>query len=442
MEMVISSIEEDKRYLWFFHQLWDERSNMSSMFFAHKNLLFPKISALAGSDAIPPILDSNLPYLAYAKPVVEEINQRSAIAPNSVGEEAEEDTNENSAEEFLLGGVLSGADLKRLLAHVAILTIKKNPILLKLINDPNYDYATLLRETRDLQDVDVEAVVNELTIPPEGEVFNYFKRQPDETELDYLVKRFAKSIISRLLKDPLLMFRQLGILNVLNYHISLYVKDNLLSHLRKLGVSYRDYILIVNSLNTHELLENYGAAAWCDSCSQDNEPYLITSFSAFSPEDFAWNCPKCRQPMNSGIIYKPDAFLTDIIISNDGLLPVALAWLFKSNSLSWQYSVTNASYECDFLLNTPSKRILIEVKMWEVSSSDAVRSKIKAGIRQLMTHIHSVGDVDEGWLVHNAEATEDKNRTEGLLSIPLRVVSYREIPSHLGLLRQDLSVSN
>lgn len=66
--------------------------------------------------------------------------------------------------------------------------------------------------------------------------------------------------------------------------------------------------------------------------------------------------------MSVSSIYNIDGSLKKCVLFRDGLLAVALGWLFNQRKIKWDFSVHN-KYENDFICETQNGKILFECKM-------------------------------------------------------------------------------
>ncbi len=128
------------------------------------------------------------------------------------------------------------------------------------------------------------------------------------------------------------------------------------------------------------------------------------------------------------MVYVMDDLLYDLIESQDGLLGIALAWLFQQQGLDWRYSLPVPGGECDFLLLSHEK-IAIEVKMLDAQSS-SIESKLGEGVRQVESAARHFGAA-EAWVVHTlfsrptVTESKEESQTKGVQVAPFAVLEER-----------------
>lgn len=82
--------------------------------------------------------------------------------------------------------------------------------------------------------------------------------------------------------------------------------------------------------------------------------------------------------------------LNESIMFKDGMLAVALGWLFNRQEVKWQFSVHN-KYENDFVCDAKDGRMLFECKMHILPKDKrSLQGQIKQDITALTTHVETL----------------------------------------------------
>jgi len=391
---LVERLRSDPRYDPILREFWKEGSSVQELLGLPRERLLPRASAIL-STPIPSYFDVHLPYFPFAEPVSYEHPVAPADSQAPLETSSEGDENEEGEEEDPFD-FMSDQEMRRTIAHGIILAIRHNPALLKCTTAPEYDWNMLLRETKDLSEVNLDFL----------ESTDFFQRlqesaplkiTPEDKDVDKLMKRIAQHFAEPFRRDPLFLLRFFGEKLDRLGTVQGFIRDKLPAYLRLLGVSYVVYRDALQQLAKHDLLVSYGSVMACRTCETDGSPSVLFSFSKLRTDALHLECPRCGEPMEAAILYGIDDFLHDLITFPDGFLTIALGWLFEEARVEWRYSIPIPGGECDFLIRKEGQTAAIEVKMLDPRSRLA-SLRIQEGLGQAANAAKSL-DALEAWLV-------------------------------------------
>ncbi len=427
---LVDRVRSDQRYDSLLREFWKEGSSVQELLGLPHERLLPRASAIL-STPIPSFFDVQLPYFPFAEPV----SYEQPSAPSDVSEapvETQSEGDEADEDEEDPFGFFSDKEMQRTIAHGIILTIRHNPALVNCVIAPDYDWNMLLRETRDLSEVNLSFL----------ESTDFFQRlqesaplkiTPEDKDVDKFLKRIARHLTEPFRRDPLFLLRFFGEKLDRLGGVQGLIRDKLPSYLQLLGSSYTAYRDALQQLAKHDLLVSYGSVMACRKCEYDGLPYVLFSFSKLPTDALRPECPRCRESMEAAILYGIDDFLYELITFPDGFLTIALGWLFEQAGVEWRYSIPIRGSECDFLIRKGGRTVAIEVKMLD-SRSRMAGMRIQEGVRQAANAAKQL-DALEAWLVFKGPTTaglqSDLDKSPRAMS-GVRLVEFLRMPDLLG----------
>ena len=297
-------------------------------------------------------------------------------------------------------------DFKDVVAYFAIHFIRSNPNIKSLINAEKFDYQIMKEILKDYKNtIDFEAFGKE--------VESAFKT--DQGEIDSVIKSKIERLIIQMLSG--IMKNIEGITEItqkmmpnyiLPFHLSssLWLK-NLLS---RSGLSFQEYLNVLDELYRNRLIENKSTIFWCENCSLENPSYS-EHHGRIAPSKISRNnCLNCDQPQSYASIFSLDRTLKGAIFSKDGLLPIYLGWLLKKESIEFEVGKYSKKYENDFVIK---KSTLVECKMFK-SEKDlvAIRSEMDNSFSQIKKHIKQLDlegiEIKQAYLLWNRNGNAEE----------------------------------
>ena len=419
------------RYAAILREFWSEGSSVQELLGLPRERLLPRASAILNTP-IPGLFNVQLPYFPFAEPVGYEqpvITDDPSQPPPETPSQQDASDDDEEEDPF---GFMSDKEMRRTFAHGVILTIRNNPTLLKCVVAPDYDWNMLLRETKDLSQVNLD-FLEDTDFLQRLQESAPLKITPDDKDVDKLVKRIAQHLAEPFRRDPLFLLRFFGEKLDRLGGVQGFIRDKLPAYLRLLGVSYATYRESIQQLAKHDLLVSYGSVMACRKCETDGSPSVLFSFSKLQTDTIRPECPKCGESMEAAILYGIDDSLYDLITFPGGFLTIALGWLFEETGVEWQYSIPFPGGECDFLIRKEGKTVAIEVKMLD-SRSRLVSSRIQVGVRQAVDAAKNL-DALEAWLIFQGPkmSGSDGNIDQSPRSVSgVRLTEFARMPELLG----------
>ena len=295
-------------------------------------------------------------------------------------------------------------DFKDVVAYFVILFIRNNPNLKELINAKNFDYKRMKDVLRDYQDtIDFKAFGNEIESAfkaGKGEIDPIIKSKVEKLILQ-AVSGVVRNIEGFVENAPKMMPNF-----IMSFHLSSSLwLNNVLS---KSGLSFEDYLDILNELHRNQLIENKSTILWCESCSLENPSYSQYQGRIAPSKTTDTKCLNCDRTQSHASIYSLDSTLKDSIFSKDGLLAVYFGWVLKKEGIEFDEGSFSGKYENDFVIK---KSILVECKMFK-SEKDPVakRSEMINSFSQIEKHIKQLDsegtEIKQAYLLWNRRDNE------------------------------------
>jgi hypothetical protein len=194
----------------------------------------------------------------------------------------------------------------------------------------------------------------------------------------------------------------------------------------------RAYSTLIDDLHSQQAIGSLSTYFWCESCTDIHQIYRTCSDIA--PSHLNMTCLRCEKPMLVSAIYELDATISDSILSKDGILSVAVAWLLSREQVKFESNHYGKS-EYDFVCDVPAGKLLIECKMHRTDMNDrgfrgALEqdlSQVSRQLAQLRAKEASVGAI----LVYNYAFDQFHNIANELLARHpnIQLVDFRALPS-------------
>jgi|GEM_PF-1886588 len=258
--------------------------------------------------------------------------------------------------------------------------IRKNPKLIKLINSPQLNYATVNKEIQSPEDP-IKLFEYLITV---------YNKIEDSEIVDPIIKDKLKKFIS-ILKNKVInkVDTALDQLNNLTPNVMMpmhmFSVLSIKTLLTRTNISYEDYIEALDDLYMYHQIDNKSFMTWCENCSESQQ-YSI-HMGRFAPDKIikAQKCRNCLNKESFGSLYGLSPLLRDIIFLPDGFLSVYFAWLLDSKYISFNANHRGTNYETDFIVKDS---VLVECKMYKADKDDgAVISSVSSAIGQIKSQI-------------------------------------------------------
>jgi hypothetical protein len=183
------------------------------------------------------------------------------------------------------------------------------------------------------------------------------------------------------------------------------------------GMDFGEYTDLINELYVLKLISNAQTLFWCEHCL--DTPQIFVTTSRIDPDHLKMKCLKCKNQMLISSIFNIDSLLKECILFRDGILAVALGWLFNQRRIKWDFSVHN-KYENDFICETKNGKILLECKMHLIPKDErSLRGQLENDLNLLITHLQTLPKegilLENAYLVYNYNLEEYSNEVEKIL---------------------------
>ena len=163
-------------------------------------------------------------------------------------------------------------------------------------------------------------------------------------------------------------------------------------------MGYDEYTEMISELYVLRLISNFQTLFWCEHCL--DTPQIFVTTSRIDPHHLKMKCLKCKKQMSVSSMYNMDILLKESILFKDGILAVAMGWLFDLKKIKCDFSVHN-KYENDFLCETKNGKILFECKMHLIPKDErSFEGQLLQDTNRLVTHVKTLSE--EGTRLHKA----------------------------------------
>ena len=295
-------------------------------------------------------------------------------------------------------------DLKDVVAYFAIKFIRSNPNIKRLINTEKFDYQIMKEILKDYKNtIDFDAFGKEIESAFET----------DQGEIDPAIKSKIERLIIQTI--PGIMKNIEGFIEspkkmMPNYILPLHLSSSLWLRnlLSRSGLSFQEYLNVLDELYRNHLIENKSTIFWCENCNLENPSYSEHHGRIAPSKTTDTKCLNCDRTQSHASIYSLDSTLKDSIFSKDGLLAVYFGWLLKKEGIEFDEGSFSGKYENDFVIK---KSIIVECKMFK-SEKDPVakRSEMINSFSQIEKHIEQLDsegiEIKQAYLLWNRRDNE------------------------------------
>ncbi len=275
------------------------------------------------------------------------------------------------------------ADVADISAYFFIHYARVNPEFLNLMNAEKFSFTEMKATLKDYKDV--------ITVPDYLVTLIEGKDKPiDPIVLDKIFKLVIK-VTSTLMSNPDKNFaavnNSLPDIDFIWHHNSKYRVNEMLELTQ---LNYNEYRCALDDLYRLGLIESNNTITWCESCSTDHPTYNKVS-AKLSPEKFTrkQKCLSCDNSsfMNFGAIYDIDTELKQILLSQDGILPVYLCWMLKQKNVSFSANSKGANYELDVLVRN---NMILECKTLKQNKDAlAIKTELSKNCLQVIRQVEA-----------------------------------------------------
>lgn len=419
LKKLLEEINKSNELTLFFTNLWKEDSTQARLFFLHREQLFPFEDKFI------------FPYLFWSN--VREERERSIL---EITTELEEIKRQQVWNKLGFDKLLNG--IKDLIAYWAIRVIRENKSLKKLVLDEAFPFRKMKEILGDYTKIKFDVLKQE-------EIENI-------PELNYIVKtssmRFVKSF------DPLKFIEALSSTSGVASNLPLMGIPQLNEILETADMGFNEYTEIINDLYVIKLISNAHTLFWCEQCR--DTPQIFVTTSRIDPRHMKMKCLKCKKQMSVSSMFNIDILLRECILFKDGILAVALGWLFDQKKIRWDFSVHN-EYENDFICETKNGKMLFECKMHLIPKDErSFEGQLQQDLNLLITHVQTLlkegTPLNKVYLVYNYDLEDYSDEKKRILNLPklrkgitqhkVEIIGFPEVISVLekeGIGKQDFN---
>ena len=395
LKKMLEEINKSNELILFFMNLWKENSPQARLFFLHREQLFPVEEKVI------------IPYIFWSN--VQEEKERSIL---DITTELEEIRRQQAYSKLGFEELLN--TIKDLIAYGAIKVIRENDDIKELVLDEVFSFRKMKETLGDYTKID----------------FDVLKQEEIESipELDSIVKasfgRFMKTF------DPVKLIEVLSSTSGIVSSLPLIGISHLDGILEIADIDFDEYTNITNELYILKLIANFQTLFWCEHCLDTPQVFITTS--GIDPDHLKMKCLKCKKQMLVSSMYNIDSSLKKCILFKDGLLAVALGWLFDQKKIKWDFSVHD-KYENDFICETKNGKILFECKMHFVPKDErSFEGQLQQDLSLLINHVQTLSKegtrLNKVYLVYNYDLEDYSDDVKRILNLPKlrrRITRYK-----------------
>jgi hypothetical protein len=392
----------------FFKNLWKEGSIQAKLFFLHREQLLPFEDKFI------------LPYLFWSN--VREEKEKSIL---DITTELEEIKRQQAWNKLGFDKLLNG--FKDIIAYWAIKVIRENESIKRLVLDKTFPFGKMKEILGDYTKINFDVLKEE-----------EIEKIP---ELEYIMKTSSMRFIKTF--DPLKFIEALSSTSGIASTLPVMGIPQLYEILETSDIGFDEYTEIINELYVLKLVSNSQTLFWCEQCR--DTPQIFVTTSRIDPNHLDMECLKCKKQMSVSSMYNIDLLLRESILFKDGMLAVALGWLFDQKKIKWDFSVHN-KYENDFICETKNGKILFECKMHLIPRDErSFEGQLKQDLNLLITHVQTLSKegthLNKAYLVYNYGLEDYSEETKKILNLPklrrgitkhkIEIIGFPEVTSVL-----------
>jgi len=383
--------------------------NQFSNFPIYKRLLFLHRFDLFGIED-----EMQMPYLHLCNPKIDErelIESGATALQHIVASESGAVNNFRSIWESMLGidnqkSEEVSEDFKDIIAYYAIQFIRGNTNIKSLVNADEFDYYKMKEVLKNYN--------NTFDLKSNEEIDPIIKAKIEKLSL--LVTSGIMKNIDKFIDNTPKMLPNF----ILPFHLSseLWLRNIL----NKSGLSFKEYLSVLDELYRHRLIDNKNTIFWCENCSLENPSFTEYNGRIAPSKISKYKCINCNKLQSYGSIFSFNDILKEAILSKDGLLSVYFGWLLEKEEIEYKVGEYSGKYENDFILK---KSILVECKMFK-SDKDAlaIRSEMDSSLSQIKKHINEM--TSQGIEIKQAYLLWNRNIEEKEIQMKLQV-KYKDL---------------
>jgi len=386
LKELLNQIDKSNELTLFFKNLWKEDSIEARLFFLHREQLFPSEDKVI------------FPYIFWSN--IRKTKDRRSIL--DIATELEQIKGQQAWSK--IGFKELANEMKDVFAYYAIKVIRDNADIKKLVLDKEFSFRKMKQALGDYKKID----------------FDVLKEEEIESipELDAIIKnnvmRFAKTF------DPLKFVEAISSTSIAISTLPLVGIPHLNKMLEIADTKFDEYTNIINELYLLKLIVNCQTLFWCEHCLDTSQVFI--SASRIDPNHLKMKCLKCKKQMLVSSMYNIDKLLKDCILFRDGLLAVALGWLFDQKKIKWDFSVHN-KYENDFICETENGKFLFECKMHLIPKDErSLEGQLQQDLNRLITHVQTLSkegtNLNKVYLVYNYDLEDYSDEVKRILNLP------------------------
>lgn len=379
-----------------FTNLWGEDDVYRRFFFAHRDLLFPRIEEEDFHATIPLLFAGTDPSEPEEQVLVTAGESRRAQL-EVLGE-----TTEKKVDEF-------SQDAKTAACLLLLRFVARNPELKALLDQGEPSWAAVAKAFA--------------KTPPVLDIFEEFKPGPASPGADKVFyeksRRYATWVKDVVRKGEVVKYA--SAIDLSNNLIPFYgpCRSHLADLLDARDLAADEHRRILQSLYLQRMITNVGTTFWCARCQDDVT--MITSRSRIAPDQLVLPCPKCTKPMHVATLYEPNPLIHEACFSTDGMLGISIGWLLSTRAIAFHSGTYARDQELDFRFELGGRRILLEAKMHKTDKDDeAVQRHLSGDVSQAARHAEEIkkgGDrLDEVWIVTNYHHDKVERELRGVHS--------------------------
>lgn len=443
MKDLVENIKKAPGLESFFEKLWID-SSYSKVFFAHEDEIFPYLQESGLKFFRMEFLYwSNLPTTIQEKEhrflttVIDLISKKEKIKQEKL-----------LLKIWSLMGIseINWEGIRDYIMYYLIKFVRSNDKIKSLINEEDFTLKNLKETLKNYEEISLDSITDELEIIFEGKL----DKINDELLRGQLTKIKNKLKLEKLVQFISSLFLVSLKLSDIMYFLLLPFKssDTLLDHFINMrGLKREEYETVLEELYLLRLIEDQWNLFWCEKCIES--PQILLSRSTVEPSKLRIACLKCNSEMHVLSMIEINEFIVQRILSQDGLLSTAVAWLLDEKKLQWDYKVFN-KYEKDFVCELPHGNLLIEIKMYHTAKNEtSIKGILTQDIKQLVDHIKELKEGNQSligsYLVYNFDLSEFAQSIKNILEFRfpaeakehnIRVIGYNRLTSVLDELKK------
>lgn len=267
-----------------------------------------------------------------------------------------------------------GQDFVDAIVYALVILFRSSPPLRSMLQSEEFNYGILRSTMKDYSNI-----LDEKTL--EETLTSILADASSDPDLIGLIERLILTFVPLATRSSIEFLEMTKISQseiAIAYHqAALSFLNDLL---RKVSVSFDEYVDLLDQLYLYRLIENGNTIFWCENCSKEKISYYELHGLMAPSKMIGRKCRECNHTESFSSVFKVDSLLLETIFGRDHFLGAFLAWTLENANLDLELSVNVGEREIDVIVDDT----LIECKAFRIGGRDeTMRENLEQTVLQM-----------------------------------------------------------